>query len=28
MLFLDRVTGAHALHARKVYLNPAASDGC
>lgn len=28
MLFLDRVTGAHALHARKVYLNPAATDGC
>jgi peptide deformylase len=22
VLFLDRVTGAHALHARKVYLDP------
>ena len=22
MLFLDRVTGAHALYARKVYLEP------
>jgi peptide deformylase len=28
MLFLDRVTGAHALHARKVYQNPASADGC
>jgi peptide deformylase len=25
MLFLDRVTGAHALHARKVYLGPSSA---
>lgn len=27
LLFLDRVTGAHALHARKVYLDPPVAEG-
>jgi hypothetical protein len=26
MLFLDRVMGAHALYARKVYLGPGGSE--